>query len=143
MPTWLLVGIGGFGGAVARFLVSPWVQSLLGGATVRQGGFPFGTMTVNVIGCLAAGSVLAWIRAGSAEGAWSENANALLVVGFCGALTTFSALGIDTFDLLAQKRYDWVALSTVGNLILGCGMAALGFVVVSNLLASDGAGTSG
>ena len=78
----LIVSIGSFFGGGMRYWISKFVQS----CTVIA--FPFGTMAVNVAGCLIIGflSGLNW-----REGGWmSPSAKLLLTTGFCGGFTTFS-----------------------------------------------------
>ncbi len=55
MSKLFLIGSGGFLGSVARYLVSSWAQRLSGSAE-----FPYGTLAVNVLGCLVIG-VLSWL----------------------------------------------------------------------------------
>ena len=110
-----LVGFGGLVGAVSRYLVGSWVTSLTDGS-----GFPYGTLAVNVAGCLMIGLV-----AGFAEtrGTLSAEARALLMIGLLGGFTTFSAFGYETVTLVR----DGEVLAGVANigLQLTLGLAAL------------------
>ena len=92
----VLVGFGGFIGAVLRFLISDWVNGIFQTLSV-----PYGTLTVNITGCLLIG-ILAGL---------SENRNllgpetrALLVVGVVGGFTTFSTFGNETVELLKDGK---------------------------------------
>ena len=92
----VLVGIGGFIGAVLRYLISDWVNEIFQTLSV-----PYGTLTVNITGCLLIG-ILAGL---------SENRNllgpetrALLVVGVVGGFTTFSTFGNETVELLKDGK---------------------------------------
>ncbi len=120
----LMVGLGGLVGAVLRYSASTWVQGLF------EGGFPFGTLAVNVVGCLAIGLVV-----GYADGRRPLNTEvqAFLMVGVLGGFTTFSAFGIDTINLLRGGDYFGGVMNVA--LQLGVGLAA---VVVGLRLAEWG-----
>ncbi len=111
----LLVGIGGFFGAVMRYLVSGWVQDIFSNPS-----FPYGTLTVNVTGCLLIG-LLAGL---------SENRNllgpetrALVLIGVLGGFTTFSAFSYESLELLRAGE-SMAAFSNVG-LQVCLGLAAV------------------
>ncbi len=115
----ILVGAGGFVGSILRYLVSGWVQGLLDRPT-----FGCGTLSVNVLGCLAIGLL----------GGWADNAGLLgpsarlfLLVGVLGGFTTFSTFGYETMAMLRDKA-SLDALLYVGlHLLLGFGAVALGY----------------
>ena len=88
----LLVGFGGFVGAVLRYGISGWVQRWTGSVN-----FPYGTLAVNLLGCLVIG-----LLAGLAEdrGLFTPEARLFLFIGVLGAFTTFSTFGIETLNLL-------------------------------------------
>lgn len=81
----------GFVGTLARYGLQGFVQRASGGT------FPYGTLTVNVLGCLVVGFIATWTleRAGASP-LWRS----ALMVGFCGGFTTFSALAYESFELL-------------------------------------------
>jgi CrcB protein len=115
----IIVGLGGFVGSILRYLVSGWVQRL--SATPL---FPYGTLGVNVFGCLLIGLL----------GGWAENvelfgpsARLFLILGLLGGFTTFSTFGYETVALL-RDRETFAALAYVGShLVLGFGAAGLGY----------------
>ena len=78
----LLVAVGGAAGSVARYLLSKAVQEAAASA------FPWGTMTVNIAGCLLIGFI-AGLPLGGGEGQWN-GLKLALTTGFCGGFTTFS-----------------------------------------------------
>ena len=111
MKTILWVAAGGACGAVLRYSV----QALASGAE-----FPWGTLFVNVVGCLAIG-----IAIGAFAGTtWFEAVGRpLLVAGVLGAFTTFSAFSVDAVGLFEQGR----VVSAVGYVlasVAGCLVAA-------------------
>lgn len=100
---YVLIAFGGAAGAVARFVLASAGQRL------TDSNFPLGTLIVNVAGCAAIG-VAAAVLAGPSFG--REDQRLLLVVGFLGAFTTFSAFGFETFSLLAERAW-WSAFANV------------------------------
>ena len=103
------VALGGAFGALLRYGVNQFF--------IRHGygGLPTATLVVNVVGCLLAGLLLVWIEQRVDPAFW----RALLVTGVLGALTTFSALGLETWQLLRAERWDLVALTLAAHVILG------------------------
>ncbi|MEK7214723.1 MAG: fluoride efflux transporter CrcB [Chloroflexota bacterium] len=109
----LLVALGGMLGSVTRYLVSPGVQSLLGGPV-----FPVGTLVVNVIGCFLIGLINGFAQS---RGFITPSARAFLVVGVLGGFTTFSAFGYETFALAKDGSLPLAMLNAVAQLALGVG----------------------
>jgi CrcB protein len=93
---------------------------------VRQGwyGLPAATFTVNVVGCFLAGLLLVWLDTRLHDALWWRN---LLMVGFLGGLTTFSALGVEGFQLLRANRIDLFALTMIAHVAVGVAAVAVGF----------------
>jgi fluoride exporter len=122
--TLLLVGLGGFVGSTLRFLTVRLMDSKLNSL------FPFGTLTVNVVGSFVLGLIymLALRKAGI-----SENARLFLGVGLCGGFTTFSAFALENFSLMEQKLVSisllYIVISVVmGILALAAGIWASRFI---------------
>ncbi len=108
--TILLVGAGGFLGAVSRYLLDGWI------ATVTRGGFPWGTLVVNVSGSFALGLLFAL----SVErGVLSPALRAPVLIGFIGAYTTFSTLTLETWRLVETGSYVAAIANIGGSIILG------------------------
>ena len=93
---WVFIG-SGFGGC-SRFLFSCWIG--------RLERFPLSTFIVNVLACLIAGFLVSRLGLYSLK---SLDLRLLLVTGFCGGFSTFSAFGIETFELM-QKGF-WLSAS--------------------------------
>ena len=106
----LLVALGGACGSVARYLLSKLVQDN------ALSNFPFGTMTVNILGCLLIGMVY-----GLAENniSISPALKLLLTVGFCGGFTTFSTFMNESLSLLRADSAAMMALYVGGSVALG------------------------
>lgn len=116
----LLVGLGGGFGSIARFLCQRGVSVFYPHA------FPFGTLVVNFTGCLLIGILLGLLEKGAiVKPEW----RLLLVTGFCGGFTTFSAFAAENIQLLKDGRLMYFLVYTVGSIVLGIlatftGMAA-------------------
>jgi fluoride exporter len=112
----LLVGVGGFLGAVSRYLVGGWVQ----GAFPRSD-FPLGTLVVNVAGSFAIGFLFGL---GDARGVFGPTARLFWAMGFLGAFTTFSSFSLETVNL-ATDGDGLMAVANVLANVLGCLVAVL------------------
>ena len=113
MVTTLGIALGGALGATLRYLVGLGLEQRLGT------GFPFGTLTVNLVGCLLIG-LLAALFVDATEG--REQLRLFLIVGCLGGFTTFSSFGNETLTLLESGRIGvagaYVLLSNVGGFLL-------------------------
>ncbi len=115
----IFVGLGGFAGSVLRYLVSGWIQKFLDTPF-----FPYGTLSVNVIGCLLIGLLGGW--ADNTE-LFSPPVRLFLLLGLLGGFTTYSTFGYETVALL-RDRQALAAMGYVGlHLVLGFGAVALGY----------------
>ena len=120
MEKLLLVGLGGFLGTVARYALGGLVVRLKVGAS-----FPYETLVVNALGCLAIGFL-----AGLAEtrGIFSGTTRAFLFIGLLGGFTTFSSFGYETVMLLRHGQAAVAAWSVSLQLVLGLGAVWAGDV---------------
>ena len=109
----MTVGFGGAAGSIVRYLLS---GGILAGQTLL--GFPAGTFTVNAAGSLLIGILL--------EASVSETLGWLLIVGFCGGFTTFSAFSDDTVRLLRAGCYNAAAIYVALSVAVCIVFAALG-----------------
>lgn len=116
------VGMGGFLGAAARYLISNWVQR------VASGGFPYGTMAVNVLGSFAFGLFAVWMIE---KGIATLEARLLVLTGALASFTTFSTFSYESLRLLQDASYGAFLGSVVGHLLLCLGGTLLGMTVGS------------
>ena len=117
----MIVGAGGFIGSALRFAVSGWVQRLAAASVM-----PYGTLVVNVLGCLALG-----LLGGIAEHRQMlEPAQRLfLMVGILGGFTTFSTFAFESVALMQDAELAKAALNTLAQIVLGFGAAFAGYVL--------------
>jgi CrcB protein len=112
----LLVGLGGALGSMARYGI---------GLALPSAGFPYGTLAVNVIGCFCIGLVMPSLERAAAL---PPEIRMLVVVGFLGGFSTFSAFGNETVALFRSDGN--LALLNVGaHVLLGLGAVVLGRAV--------------
>lgn len=106
----LVIAVGGAAGALCRYLLAGWVQSLAASL------FPFGTLAVNVLGCFLFG-ILATMLTGAAL--VPEPVRLLLLVGFLGAFTTFSTFGWETVAMLDDGETGLAIANVLASNLLG------------------------
>jgi fluoride exporter len=121
MKTLLVVAAGGALGASARYLVGIGSGRLLGY------GFPYGTLIVNVVGCLIMGLL---IEAMALRWTVGNELRAFLTVGILGGFTTFSAFSADFALLLERKQHLAAALYLGGSVGLSIAALFLGLAIV-------------
>ena len=128
MEKLLLVAAGGAIGAVARYLAG--VQSL----RLPGGGWPYGTLGVNILGGLAMGALVTVLalRGGADQERW----RLLLGVGLLGGFTTFSAFSLEV--ALMIERREWLSAFAYSTLSVVASVAALfaGMLLVRKLVAA-------
>ena len=115
--SWLLIGAGGFVGSVCRFFLQQAVQARWPLA------WPVGTGAVNGLGCLAAGLLLGLLERHALGVGW----RLLLITGFCGGFTTFSAFALENVQLLRGGQLALAAAYAAGSVALGVAAAAAGY----------------
>jgi fluoride exporter len=107
----MLVGAGSAVGGVARLLLTNAASARAAG-----GGFPVGTLLVNVIGSLIFGVA---VRYGADRGELSNATRLMLTAGLCGGFTTFSTFSFDIVDALEHGRSGMVTSYVMASLVLG------------------------
>ena len=111
-----LVAVGGAIGSVVRFGIQK-------GLNVA---FPFGTLTVNLVGCFLIG--LLWAL--SIKGL-NEDKRLLMMTGFCGGFTTFSAFTLEAMQMLNSGKSLNFFLYTIASVAFGLGATFLGYKLFS------------
>ena len=111
----LLVALGAAVGAPLRYLVNHWLRERLGATPAA------GTLVVNIAGSFVLGAIV-----GAGVGAAPL---ALIGIGFCGALTTFSTLALEIWDAMSDGRHHHAVANVALSLALGIGAASLGWVL--------------
>jgi len=111
MSNILIVGIGGFTGAILRYLISGYIQNL-----TQKAAFPFGTLAVNITGCFLIGIFSQLVES---QAGLSSELRTFLIIGLLGAYTTYSTFSNETMNLLQNQQF-FLALVNVGtHLFLG------------------------
>jgi CrcB protein len=126
MSTLLQIMLGGAAGSAARHLVASLVQRLAGGA------FPFGILTVNVAGSLLVGVLAGAILFRSpVPPAWQP----LVVTGFLGGFTTFSAFSLDVLRLIERGQAGLALAYVAASVVLSLAAAGAGLAASRAVLA--------
>ena len=112
IKNFLIVGLGGAVGSMLRYAVQKFFQVQSASA------FPTGTLLVNIAGCFLIGILWSMI---SRSLTWNEEMKLLLMTGFCGGFTTFSAFTLEGIGLLKENKMAlfliYLTASVVGGLL--------------------------
>ena len=121
---YIWVGIGGFLGANARYIVSAQVAQ-------RHGvGFPYGTGLINLTGAFLIGAIFTILTDRVvADPLWRQ----FIVVGFLGGYTTFSSYTFEAVALVQDGRWEAALVYVVGSNVLGLLACFLGIVIARAL----------
>ena len=119
--TLVLVAVGGAAGSILRYLTDRRVQAW------RDSPFPWGTLTVNVVGSFILGFLSGWLL----HGAEPSSIRSLVAVGFCGGLTTFSTFGYETVRLVLEKTRLYAVLNVLVTVVAGLASGALGLLLAT------------
>ena len=115
----LAVGAGSFIGGVGRYLVSLAMKGI-------GKGFPWATLTVNLLGCLLIGLLWGFLSRNASE---STSWGLFLTVGLCGGFTTFSTFSKEALTMLQAGQIGGFATYVVVSVLAGIALAALGYYV--------------
>ena len=117
----LLVASGSFIGGGLRYLLSTFMGNVCGKA------FPWGTLAVNLVGCLVFGVLFAlFAKNGSSGSHWCL----LLTTGICGGFTTFSTFANDSVQMLAEGNIPGFVAYVAASIIAGVSLVAFGYWLV-------------
>ena len=118
MKMLLCIAGGGAAGALLRYAAAGLVQR------AASGTFPWGTLSVNLAGCLMLGALWAMFEALSV----SPNVRALLGVGLLGAFTTFSTFSVESLNLLRDREYLLAGANVLGSCVGGLLLVWIGML---------------
>ena len=112
IKNFLIVGLGGAVGSMLRYAVQKFFQAQTAAA------FPTGTLLVNIAGCFLIGILWSVV---SRSLTWNDEMKLLLMTGFCGGFTTFSAFTLEGIGLLKENRtvlfVIYLTASVLGGLL--------------------------
>ncbi|MDY0197822.1 MAG: fluoride efflux transporter CrcB [Tenuifilaceae bacterium] len=120
MKNIIAIGIGSFIGAVLRYLLTQFIQSKL------LSTFPFGTLTVNIVGCLLIGLVFGV----SAKVNLSQEWRLFPATGLLGGFTTFSAFSYETINLLRDGQFWYASTYVVSSVVVGLVATFIGITII-------------
>lgn len=127
MKTLLFVALGGATGAVLRFVITDLMGRWLGRS------FPFGTLTVNLIGSLLMGIIFMLVQQQVIN---AHSWRPFMMVGMLGALTTFSSFSLDTLLLFEHGQWFKAGLNVCLNVVCCMIFTFVGMQITQSLLAS-------
>jgi fluoride exporter len=110
MGKYLMVGIGGFLGAISRFWLGGFISAKIGTR------FPFGTFVINCSGSFLIGFMITLL---AERTHWSPNWRYLIPVGFIGAYTTFSTFEYETFRVMQEGELSMALLNIILSVLIG------------------------
>ncbi len=116
----LAIGAGSFIGGVLRYLLSQMVQ------TKFLTTFPFGTLTVNIIGCFLIGLVFGLTDRGNLTQEW----RLFLATGLLGGFTTFSAFSIESLSLFRDGQFFYATAYISSSVVVGIIATFIGFAII-------------
>lgn len=123
------VALGGALGALARYGISGWVYDRMGE------NFPWGTLVVNLVGCLALGLVIRWLQVVAV----APEVRPFLTIGLLGAFTTFSTFSFETVALLQEGQWLRAGLYVGGSVVLGLIAMVAGMALATAFARAGGA----
>ena len=120
----IAIAAGGAAGALLRYWMSNGIHAVLGR------GFPYGTLTVNVIGSLLMGFLYIWLIERLASG---PVLRAFLLIGVLGAFTTFSTFSVETLNLVESGQLGKAILNVLISVVVCIAAAGLGILLARQL----------
>lgn len=120
----VMIGSGGFLGALARYGMTGIVQRQL-----PPTAFPYGTLAVNLLGCLLIGAIAGLAETRQLLG---QEFRAFALIGLLGGFTTFSTFGYETFAMLRTDEYVRAASNVGIHVGLGVALVWLGYAITQS-----------
>ncbi|MDR1414878.1 MAG: fluoride efflux transporter CrcB [Odoribacteraceae bacterium] len=120
----LLVALGGGAGSALRYLTSMYA------AAHARGLFPLGTFAVNIAGCFLIGLLVGLSARGGIIG---DDAKLLLITGFCGGYTTFSAFSLENVTLFHDGHYLTLTVYILASVLAGAVALCLGLLAARQI----------
>lgn len=125
LPQYVFIALGGAIGALCRFLVGKYIQSLLPGST-----FPWGTFVINITGSFLLGLISTLL---AERVLVNPNWRPMVTIGFIGAYTTFSTFEYETAQLGSSLQAMW---NLAGSVFTGYGAVILGIRLAHAIVGS-------
>jgi CrcB protein len=122
MTRFLLVAIGGALGSMARYGVG-----LAAARAFPASAWPWGTLTVNLVGGLAMGLLVGWL--GLRAGAEQETVRVFAAVGLLGGFTTFSAFSLETVLMIQRREYGMAGVYVGLSVVLAIAALLVGLMI--------------
>jgi CrcB protein len=117
----LLVGLGGFIGSAARYLVAVVLSGYVSSS------FPLATFIVNISGCFLIGVLFALSERGDVL---TPEWRIFLTTGFCGGFTTFSTFSYESLRLMQEGELFYLGLNVVLSVVMGFAATYFGILLV-------------
>jgi CrcB protein len=126
LPTVIAIGIGATIGASARYYLTELMAHLFGR------GFPYGTLSANLIGSFLAGILVVIVLE---KAALHEVYRYMLLIGLTGSLTTMSTLSWESVEMISLGHYGQATINILLNVLLSLSAAGVGVVLTRSLFA--------
>lgn len=120
----LIIGAGGFLGSIARYLSQQGISKILPVI------FPYGTFTVNIVGCFLIGIFYALA---DRDNTMTPEWRFFLTTGFCGGFTTFSTFSYEAYNLVREEQYFFLSLYISLSVIIGMLATFLAITLIRSL----------
>ncbi|MFP6775642.1 MAG: fluoride efflux transporter CrcB [PS1 clade bacterium] len=128
ITTVITIGAGATIGASVRYYITELMGHLFGK------GFPYGTLSANIVGSFVAGILVVVVLE---KAALSDAYRLMLLVGLTGSLTTMSTLSWESIEMISSGRYMHAGLNILLNVLLSLSAAGLGLIVARYLFSAQ------